>query len=72
MLDLQLEVLDRRDVRPGGARDAGEQQRPEPVVAARVIAPAEDDEPQCCSAFAGARNERAVGVDEIDLERHLS
>ena len=46
MLDLQLEILDRRDVRPAGARHAREQQRPQPVVAARVVAPAEDDEPQ--------------------------
>ena len=71
MLDLQLEVLDRADVWPGGARDAFEQERPKPVIAARVVAPAKDDEPQS-SAFAQARNERAVRVDEIDLERHLT
>ena len=70
MLDLQLEVLDRLHLRPSRSRHPLEQQRPEPVVAARVVAPAENDELQG-SAFAGARNQRAVGVDEIDLERHL-
>jgi hypothetical protein len=71
MLDLQLEVLDSGDARPRGARDAFEQQRPEPVVAARVIAPAEDDKPQS-SPLAGARNQRAVHVDKLYLQRHLS
>ena len=71
MLDLQLEILDRRDVRPAGVRHAGEQQRPKTVVSPCVVAPTKDDEPQV-SALADARNERAVRVDKIDLERHLS
>jgi hypothetical protein len=70
VLDLQLEVLDRANFRPGGSRHPLEQERSEPVVATRVVAPAEDNEPQR-SAFAGARNKRARGIDEIDLERHL-
>src|SRR5208337_4149208 len=41
------------------------------VVSPRVVAPAEDDQPQR-SAFSGARRQRAVGVDEVDLERHLT
>ncbi len=44
VLDLQLKILDRRDVREAHARDPFEQQRPEAVVAARVVAPAENDE----------------------------
>ena len=44
VLDLQLVVVDHRQVGPGGG-DAIEQRRAERVVAARVVAPAEDDEP---------------------------
>ncbi len=59
MLDLQLKVLDRRHVRPAGARHAIEQQRPEAVVAARVIAPAEDDQPQVLAQPLRARETSA-------------
>ena len=58
MLDLQLEVLDRAHLRPCGSGDALKQERSEPVVAARVVAPAEDDETQG-SAFAAARDTSA-------------
>ena len=53
MLDLQLVVLDHRHVGPGGG-DPLEQHRAERVVAARVVAPAEDDEAQALSPCAGA------------------
>ena len=71
MLDLQLKILDRRHVRPAGVRHAGEQQRTKTVVSPCVVAPTKDDEPQS-SPLAGARNQRAVRVDKLYLQRHLS
>ncbi len=44
VLDLKLKILDRRDVLEAHARDPVEQHRPKAVVAARVVAPAENDE----------------------------
>jgi hypothetical protein len=41
MLDLQLEILDRCHIGPAGARGAPQQQRPQAVIAARVVSPSE-------------------------------
>ena len=70
MLDLQLVVVDHRQVGPGGG-DAIEQRRAERVVAARVVAPAEDDEPHQ-SPLRPRLDQRAVGVENVDFERHLA
>ena len=46
MFDLQLIVFDRDEVGRGRLSQTSQQQRPQPIVAARLIAPAEDDEAQ--------------------------